>query len=218
MLKDWCHNKTRTIFVSSNFCVWVLRMALIFENDAVFSSGSHAIYDQPFHQTSVKIEAIDSVFSPWLINIDCQSILSQSWQRSGFELRREMKRSRSFSPWFDLLHSCILRLSNISAVGNSDVCSINVISKSTLTYSAILKLFAFLSNFLPTRNLSHCCFCLHSTDLQQYNQKCFLSERRKWKAKHFFHTKKRTYNPQSTTKKQILLTVSNLSLNHMKFV
>ena len=43
-----------------------------------------------------------------------------------------------------------------------------------------------------------------------------LSERREWKAKHFFHTQKRTYNPQST-KKQILLTVSNLSLKHMKF-
>ena len=44
-----------------------------------------------------------------------------------------------------------------------------------------------------------------------------LSERREWKAKHFFHTQKRTYNSQSTTKKQILLTVSNLSLKHMKF-
>ena len=74
----------------------------------------------------------------------------------------------------------------------------------------------FPSNFLPTRNLSHCCFCFHSTDLQQYNQKCFLSERRKWKAKHFFHTKKRTYNPQSTTKKQILSTVSKgPSINHV---
>ncbi len=28
---------------------------------------------------------------------------------------------------------------------------------------------SFPSNFLPKRNLLHCCFCFHSTDLQQYN-------------------------------------------------
>ena len=58
----------------------------------------------------------------------------------------------------------------------------------------------FPSNFLPTRNLSHCCFCFHSTDLQQYNQKCFLSERRKWKAKHFFHKTKELTIPINNKK------------------
>ena len=60
----------------------------------------------------------------------------------------------------------------------------------------------FPSNFLPTRNLSHCCFCFHSTDLQQYNQKCFLSERRKWKAKHFFHKTKELTIPNQQQKSE----------------
>ena len=44
----------------------------------------------------------------------------------------------------------------------------------------------------------------------------FGSERRKWKAKHFLHThtykKKLTYNPQSTTKKEILLKSTHIDI------
>ena len=39
-----------------------------------------------------------------------------------------------------------------------------------------------------------------------------LSERREWKAKRFFHTQKRTYNSQSTTKKQILLKSTHIDI------
>ena len=76
--------------------------------------------------------------------------------------------------------------------------------------------FLLSSNFLPTWNLSHCCFCFHSTDLQQYNQLCFLSDRRKWKEKHFIH-KKRTYNLQINNKNANSLTASNLSFKNTKF-
>ena len=64
---------------------------------------------------------------------------------------------------FLALIRCLTKLRYLSFTRNKFVCSINVISKSTLTQSAILKLFAFLANFFPTRNLSHCCFCFHLT-------------------------------------------------------
>ena len=42
----------------------------------------------------------------------------------------------------------------------------------------------------------------------------FFKWQKKMKSETLHPQKKRTYNPQSTTKKQILLTVSNLSLKH----
>ena len=58
----------------------------------------------------------------------------------------------------------------------------------------------FFPLFFPSRNLSHCCFCFHSTVLQQYIWK------RLWKGKkkqitHEIFLFPRTYNSQSTNKK-----------------
>ena len=72
---------------------------------------------------------------------------------------------------FLALIRCLVKFVVLESLCNHFECSTNIISQSTLTYSAILQLFAFPSIFFGPNEI-----CLivaftvfHSSDLQQYN-------------------------------------------------
>ena len=127
-------------------------------------------------------------------------------------MKSTTKNTSFFVSLIKLLVKFVVLQSHSQSICVLNQCHIKI---NTHLFSQYLKLFAFLSNFLPTRNLSHCCFCFHSTDLQQYNQKCFLSERRKWKAKHFFHKTKELTIPINNNKKSKFFWMSLISLRNI---